>query len=731
MQAVGEGDLSPGPAMTSSIFLLAVGLLAVPGAVLAQDAAPQSAAPTTVTVMGKRADVVNRVDRKVYRVDQDLQSTTGSASDVLRDLPSVEVDSDGNISLRGDSSVTVLIDGKPVSRMQAAGRGDALQEIPASDIDRIEVITAPSAEFKPDGSGGIINIVTKKRRQGSSALLSAYAGNDGRYNLNASGTWVHGPLSLGGGLGLREDDRRRTTVNDSTTVSAGPVTDTVTDTAETASEHMRRLNTTGNASLAYTPNDRQALTLSTDTALRDDVREGPDDVRLTGASTASFDRAEQGHEHHIDGDASANFVQTFATPGETLTLNLQSSQSLERQHYDYTRTYLGGAPAPSLQALGVFWAEDVTDVSADYVRPLSAEDTLKLGYDLQYDNDRFDDTVGNATPPQAQPVLDPTETNLFRYRQTISASYVTYDHRAGPLEVLGGLRLEHVDIRTLQQVGGQTGGQAYNHVYPTLNATWTLSDADSLNAGLSSRVSRPDPEDLSPYVDPSDPTTLRAGNPALKPARTTSWQLGYRHAANGSSYEVNAYYKTTLDGEGDLTQVVGDGVVLITHENLFASRSGGVELITSGKLLPKLGYSFSGNLFDQQIDARSLGAPGLESTVALNAKAALDYQPTSLEHLQLSVNSNGKRLTAQGYVLPVTTVNAGYRHQIRGNLAFVATVSDLFNGQISRRVFDTPTFRGIYSRRQAGRVIFAGLTYSFGGAKKAKDAAFSYDQGGN
>ncbi len=717
--------------MTPSSYLFAgvLVLAVVPAAAWAQDAAaPASAqATTTVTVTGQRASVVNRVDRKVYHVDQDLQATTGSAGDVLRDLPSVEVDADGNISLRGDPSVTVLIDGKPVSQMQGANRAAALQSIPAADIEQIEVITAPSAEFKPDGSGGIINIVTKKKHPVSAALLSAYAGNDGRYNLNASGTWVHGPFTVGGGLGLRQDDRRRTVLNDGTTTDS---TGATTHTVEDAFEHMRRLTTNGKVNLAYTPNDKQTLTLSAESALVNDVRAGPDDDTLSGASTASFDRAERGHEHHIDGDASANFVQKFA-PGESLTLNLQSSQSLERQHYYYTRTYLSGAPAPSLQAVRIFWAEDVSDFSADYVRPLSANATLKAGYDLQYDNDRFDDSLGNATPPSAPPVFDPAEINLFRYRQTISASYVTYDQRAGPLEILGGLRFEQVDIRTLQRIGGQTGGQAYSHVYPTLNATWTLSDADSLNAGLSSRVARPDPEDLNPYIDPSDPTTLRQGNPALRPAMTTSWQAGYRHEANGSSYEVNAYTKRTLNGEGDLTQVLGAGVVLITHENLFSTRSSGLELIASGHLLPRLSYTLSSNLFDQQIDARSLGAPGLKSTVALNAKAALDYQPSAKDRLQLSLNSNGKRLTTEGYVLPITTVNAGYRHQIRGDLAFVATVSDLFNGQVSRRIFDTPAFHGVYERRQAGRVVFAGLTWSFGGGKKSKDTGFSYDQGGN
>lgn len=712
---------------THSLLAGALVLAAVPALAMAQDKTAPAPATTTVTVTGKRADVVNRVDRKVYRVGKDLQSTTGSAGDVLRDVPSVEVDTDGNISLRGDSSVTVLIDGKPSSRMQGSSRGDALLSIPADEIDQIEVITAPSAEFKPDGSGGIINIVTKKTRApGRSGTLTAFAGNDGRYNLNASGAWTHGPFSLGGGMGLREDDRLRTIAGDSTTTDGAGAT---TETVEHAAEHMRRLNTTGNVSLGYTPNAHQTFTLSADSALRNDVRSGPDDNILSGASTASYGRAEQGHEHHIDSDASAIFEQKFATPGESLKINLQGSQSLERQHYDYVQSFVSGTPSPSLEALRVLWVEDIEELSADYIRPLSPEATLKLGYDLQYDNDRFDDFLGTAVPPSAPPVIDPAQTNLFRYRQVISAAYATYDRKIGALEILGGLRFEHVAIRTVQQIGGATGGQAYNRVYPTLNASWTLSDADTLSGGLSSRVARPDPEDLNPYIDPSNPHMLRQGNPALRPAETTSWQVGYRHQAGAGSYELNAYAKKTLNGEGDLTQVLSGDVVLITHENLFSSRASGIEFIASGKLLPKLGYNLSGNLFEQQIDARSLGAPGLKSTTVLNAKASLDYQPAVKDHLQLSLNSNGKRLTAQGYVLPVTTVNAGYRHQIRGDLAFVATVSDLFDGQRFRRVFDTPAFHGTYERRQAGRIVFAGLSWTFGGSKKGKDSGFSYDQG--
>jgi outer membrane cobalamin receptor len=134
----------------------------------------QDVAPSTVVVAGKRADVINKIDRKVYRNDADIQASTGNAADLLNNIPAVDIDVDGNVTLRGDASVTVLVDGMPSSQMQGAARGGALMGLSAADIEQIEIITSPSAEFKPDGTGGIINIVTKKSRKpgGAGQLLA-------------------------------------------------------------------------------------------------------------------------------------------------------------------------------------------------------------------------------------------------------------------------------------------------------------------------------------------------------------------------------------------------------------------------------------------------------------------------------------------------------------------------------------------------------------------------------
>ena len=166
------------------------------------------AAGADIVVSAERAASRSSIDRKTYDVSRDLQSVSGSVSDILRDLPSVDVDAQGNVSVRGDNNVQILIDGKPSTLVSAANRADYLQQLPADSIERIEVITNPSAQYKPDGSAGLINIVTKKNRKpGRSGSAQASVGTDGRFNLGVTQGYHSGPLSLNGSLNLRQDIR--------------------------------------------------------------------------------------------------------------------------------------------------------------------------------------------------------------------------------------------------------------------------------------------------------------------------------------------------------------------------------------------------------------------------------------------------------------------------------------------------------------------------------------------
>jgi outer membrane receptor protein involved in Fe transport len=684
-------------------------------------------AASTVIVAGKRADVITKIDRKVYRADADLMSSSGNAADILNNIPSVDVDIDGNVSLRGDTSVTVLIDGKPSSQMQGAARGGALQGFSAADIEQIEVITSPSAEFKPDGAGGIINIVTKRnRRKGSAGQLIANVGNEGRRNAIASGSVNTGTLDLSGSVGDRRDTRRRTTDNETGVTGAGASPGGPTFSHQRLDETNERAF--AKTALKYTPNDTQRVVLSLDYASRDERRIGSGHTGQAAANTG-YERSSAGGGPRTDANASLSFDQKLAAPGEAVSLYLQRGHTVEGNLYDYVTRYAAGASGPSAAREQDFGEQsyDLSKLGLGYVRAGEAGDTLKLGYDIEANRNAYNNTVATAASASGTVVGNPAFDNRFRYRQTVNALYVTLGRKFGTLEVLGGLRAEQVDIHTLQRVSGDTGGQSYRKLYPTLNVLYPLSDSDIITGGYSKRVKKPDPDDLDPYINAADPNNLRQGNPTLRPQVTNALELGYRHEAKESSYSVTGFYRRSVDGDTEVLTPLSADVVLITKANLPASKAGGIDFTASGKLLPALGFNVNGSAFYNEVNAQAVGGLASRSTLSFNGKATLDYQAGAKDRLQLSANYRGKRLTAQGYVMPVGVVNLGYRHQADAQLTIVATVSDLFNGQRNRRVYDTSTFHGDYRRQQSGQSAYLGIAYAFGGApKKARDD-FSYD----
>jgi outer membrane receptor protein involved in Fe transport len=359
--------------------------------------------------------------------------------------------------------------------------------------------------------------------------------------------------------------------------------------------------------------------------------------------------------------------------------------------------------------------------------PLSNARSLKLGYALEQDDYRYGNAGNTIDPANGLPVADPSLTNDFKFWQQISSGYASYQARAGNWSWLGGLRAElaRTDLRQLTDQLSFRG--SYFRLYPSLHVDRSLSEEATLSFGASRRVSRPDPSNLNPYVDHEYTPNLRSGNATLRPQYTQSFEVGYGYEGRGLAYQLTGYYRRNRDSTTDVTQYLGGGFSLTTKANLPRNDSGGLEFTTSGRLMPKLTYSLSGNLFHSQIDSTALGVPGLASTTGLNAKLKLDYRPTAADSAQLVVTRSDKRLTPQGYVLAINVVNIGYRHQLTPDLTALATVSDVFNGQRTERFERTPAFTGDYLRTVRGRVLYIGVAYSFGTTKKAKPANFEYD----
>ena len=689
---------------------------------------PDTLQPIVVTA--QKAPVQRLIDRTVYDVSADLQSTSGTAADVLNKLPSVEVDADGVVSLRGDSNVTILVDGKPSAQLSGTAASDGLLQFPASDIDRIELITNPPAQFKAEGSAGIINIITRKTRQaGPSGTAQASLGNDHRYILGINGNFGARQLNLSGGLGLRQDDRQRLLTDSRGAVDSG--TNELVLSQEDVDEHVRRLTPSVKAGLDYRLDDRQSVGLSFSQRQLNGNRhfdQYDESAFVIGPPTNISNRYSKGHERRLDSDQNLHFVQTLAQPDETLSFALQRSSVREGEHYSYTNIYTAPVEIPSYDDLNLNLDLVTTEFSADYVLPLSKDHSLKLGYDFEEDNNRFDNSGDTIDPISGQPVLNPAITNDFYYQQRIHAAYVSYLAASDLWNLQAGFRLEQTSASFPQITGDGVSRHSYTDAYPNLHLERRLSEQSTLSVSISRRVTRPYPEALNPFIDSQDTQNLRSGNPNLRPEDTQSFELGYNVESRNLNYGLTGYLRRNRDSLTDVIRLLSPEVVLITKANLPKDTSGGLEFTANGHLIPKLSYGLSGNLFYTQIDATALGFPGVKSTTGVNAKASLDYHPTTLDAAQISFSRSDKRLTPQGYVSAINLLNVGYRHQIDAAFSAVVTLSDLLDGQIFRRSVSTPALSDRYQREQVGQIAYIGVIYTFGAPRKNKDGGFEFDQ---
>ena len=722
--------------MHKSLFLLA--LAAAPTAAVAQQApAPAPARPAArppgtvgeVVVTGQAPAVQTSIDRRSYSVSSDLQAQTGSIGDALRNVPSVQVDVQGNISLRGDPNVTILIDGKPSGMFEGDSKAQSLQSLPANQIERVEVITNPSAEFRADGTGGVINLITKKARgAGRTGSARLTGGTAGRVFASGNVGYNSPKLSVVGDVNIRHDGQKQlfTEVRQSLDPAGG--FDGVTQLQDAHSTlDMSSLH----GAVDYDLDAKTRVSLDLRGNYVDFTVGGPSlftETSPSGAVTSAFQRDLDLHQLRANGVASGTLKRKLGEPGHEFTLSLTydvtnddrdrgghtanvtpvSSESFDRQllTYDYRRTQLKG----------------------DYVRPMGEGVTLKAGFDVQFD----DNAYGNEGFRGPQPNLlapDPVLSNLFLFEQSIAQAYVTYERPFGDLTVQAGLRLEDVGIDLDQVTRGQQDQNNYRRAYPSLHLAWKLDDDRQLTASYSHRVQRPNPLQFNAFPVFLDPVNLRAGNPRLKPQETHSYELGYEYRATPTIYLATLYFRDNYNGFADVVRDIGDGLFLTTSANITKSRSAGLELVANGRLAKSLTYNLSANLAWTQIDPQPLGSPVQRSAYSVGGRGNLTWQATADDLLQLNGFLNGEQLTAQGHIEPMGGLNLGYRHKFNDRIAFILTVQDIFSTFRLRQVIDTPTLKSRLNSDFDSRQFQAGFTYTFGGGR-ARDPGFEFQQGG-
>lgn len=716
----------------ASTVALAAATLATAAPAAAQQAPQPSGQPRqqpgqqapreqTVTVTGTRPQVIDAPDRLSFNVANDLGAQTGSLADALRNVPGVEVDLEGRVSLRGDPGVTILVDGRPSGMLRGEGRGDALLSMPANQIERVEVITNPSAAMSPEGSGGVINLITRKQRNaGTTGTVRANADFEGRGSASLSMARTRPGTTITGDLGYRR----------------------FTNEIE-ATQDRQRFGPNGQV-LTSQLKGFQGQTAQSFNG-RVGVEHDLDKVnRLTGEVSYRRAKIDAERDEFFTGNAvEPNFERVSANDMKQRILSLRSGWRRTLPGKDHVLTVdlehdVGGmnrvvngqltVPTTSFERIENDIDRNESRFKTDLKKPLGEGRSLNLGYEFERQNAEFT-FVGARGATLGGLVVQPGLTNSFDFRQDVHAWYGTAQINKGKWEFQPGLRLEQAALDLNQITDATRFEQDYFRLYPTLHVGRALSDRVKLRGSYSRRIQRPGPFDLNPYTFYGDPRNIRRGNPNLKPEVTDAFETALQYRKDATFISLTGFYRRSKDMFTDILETLPDGVLLTTRANLGRGRRIGVDAIVNGRLSKALNYNLSGTVQRMELDPDGIGGTFAEvSGVVGSVRGSVNFNPSPKDFLQLTGNYQGKQLLPQGYRLGGGVINVGYRRKINDQLSLLVTGQNILDSARQEIVIRTPSFRDRLKFEVKGRSIMFGLAYNFGqGNNRRRQDGFDFD----
>lgn len=666
-----------------------------------------------------RSTYVQTIDKKVFNVGSDIASASGSASDLLQNVPSLQVDIEGNVALRGNDNVQVLIDGKPSVMMKGVNRGTVLQQLPAASIERIEVITNPSAQFKPDGTSGIINLVMKKNRaKGLDGSVRANVGNTGRYNGGVTLGWMTERFGVNASYGYRVDRRDRWTDNNRTLTDL--TTGTQTNVIQNTVSKARSTSHIGGLGVQWRPTKKDEFELSGNfTYMTFPRTEDNRMIQSVGSTTEKdFVRHRYDDERQQEAEAAAVYTHTFKE-GKTLSVDYTYALQNEVENNHYTNIYSIPSTPQSADNTLIKQRNDENLVRVLYSNAINDRNTIAAGYEAELDKGDMryfaEDLVG------ADWVKNTGKSNDFIFNESVHSIYGTWEHHINRFSFMAGVRAEQSYIKSNLLTLSKVVNDNYFMCYPTLHTAYKASDKSEFQLNYSLRVNRPEGDDLNPFPEYQDPYNIKAGNPYLKPEKIHSVELGWQYKQGHTTFIVTPYYRYTFNKMTQITKVLEGGVMETTKENLSSSSAAGAELILNSELGRWCNFNINSNIFHNTIDASALGYSASKSAFAWYLSANADFLFTKTFMMQLNARYNSSEITPQGKKKGTYIMNIGSRYDLpKLNLSFTATCSDVFDSYKSVLIVDTPTIQQCVQRRRAPRIFYLGVSYRFGHSGNGK-----------
>ncbi len=696
--------------------------------------APNAEALAEVRVTGERPQVQARIDRTVYDTADDPVAEGGSATDVLATLPSVDVDIDGNVSLRGAGSVAVFVNGRP-----APVSGDFvaayLASLPAGSIERVEVIPNPSAAFEPDGVGGIINIVLKENTDlGLGGTLTAGGDSQGGYDATAAFTYGRGPWSLAATYGFRNNARAGTgTSFRINRYEADPTTLNQDETED-------RTRTSNFLSLSADYALSRATTLTSQFQVG---TQGGDETELnttlrsasTGDPLLEYERISTEVGDGVSVDLRLGVRRQFGER-HTLTVEGRAQAENEGEAQAFTQTTLVGTGAlDAPQRVDEDDREREVSLRLDYTRPL-AWFTVDLGYKGSVE--RESSTLSSESlDGSGVYVADVDTNNAYEFDERVNAVYAQAAREWGPIGLQLGVRAEQAATTFDLLTTDEQFGNDYASLFPSAYLSYKPSDATTFRGGYSRRINRPRRWELNPFPSFDDPLNIRQGNPSLRPEYTDAFEVSANQITGWGSVSLTPYYRRTTDIIRRVSTVRADGVTVRSAQNLDTADAYGAEGVVSFEGIGGLrgylsleGYRLqtAGTTADAELSNDAFGWGG-----RVNANYAIgDRLGIGGLDLQTTVRYSAPIDTEQGRVGARTFIDVALRQKLFGDkAALTLQARDPLGLAVFSYTLDQADLYQQFERNWGAQQVGLTFSYSFGQQdRKPRQSAERGDGGG-
>lgn len=685
----------------------------------------------TVEVVAERNRIEYKIDKKVINVTNDINAAGGTAVTVLENTPSVEVDIDGNVSLRGSSSFTVMIDGRP----SVLSGSDALKQIPSSAIQNIEIITNPSAKYDPDGMAGIINVVMKKNvLSGVNGIVNLNLGTGKKYGTDMMLNYKTKKYNLFLGANWNDNtdegtmtSTRETFMNDTTTfltmdgkrnhsrggqqLKAGFDYFLSDNTSVTVSGELGKYNFDseggGNTHEYRNPGDYELYSVQENLSSRDG--------NYVSAQASFLTKFDETGQHKLEG--SFDYRNRDGKSNETI------DEFVSDASYRLTNDYISR----------VITSEDETSddirFKLDYTLPLAKGSKFEAGVQSRIERETELFNFKNYDPASGQFVNNPMFTSDMDFKEDIHSAYSTYSGNLFTIQYMLGARGEY----TKRSIDHSKVSEPYTldrfDFFPSLHLSYELANSGQLMTSYSRRINRPGGRDLDPFPNYMNQYTIRIGNPDLKPEYTDSYEFSYMHKFGNSFVSFETFYRTTDNLITRIQELKDDGIIYMTSDNLNRDHSLGGEIMANVNITKWLLLNTSFSLYNYKLKGEVLGESVDKQSTNYSGRFNTSLKLGADSRMQITGFYRGPSVSAQGDQKGSFFSNISYRQDfMKKKLSATLSVRDLLGTMKMEGKSFGSDFKSTFKMQREPRVLMLTLSYKINNYKMDKQA--SSDQSG-